>query len=106
MEFLYHAFIFDLLRWEFRPPRLHLFSVLGMKKFLRELVIIFAVILLLAIIINYRFGKNYYNHYELQYKELVTPKKKIDGIILGTSHGTHGIRPEVLDSLGIGFYNF
>jgi len=77
-----------------------------MKKFLKELVLIFAVILLLAITINYRFGKNYYNHYELQYRELVAPKKKIDGIILGTSHATHGIRPEVLDSLGLGFYNF
>jgi len=47
-----------------------------MKKFLKELAMIFAVILLLVIVINYSFGKNYYNHYELQYKEIVYPKKK------------------------------
>ena len=77
-----------------------------MKKFLKELAIILSVVLLLMIVINYRFGKNYYNHFELQYNEIVEPKKKIEGIILGTSHGTHGIRPEMLDSLGFGFYNF
>jgi len=77
-----------------------------MKKFLAELGGLFLIILLLAAIINYDFGKNYYNHYELQYREIAEQKKAIDGIILGTSHGTHGIRPEVLDSLGIRFYNF
>ncbi len=77
-----------------------------MKKFLKEFGIFFLIILLLGVIINYSLGKNYYNHFELQYKEIVDPKKKIDGIILGTSHGTHGIRPQVLDSIGIGFYNF
>ena len=77
-----------------------------MKKFLKEFAIFFLILILIAIIINYCFGHRYYNHYELQYKEIVEQKKKIDCIILGTSHGTHGIRPEVLDSLRIGFYNF
>ena len=77
-----------------------------MKRFLKDFAILFVIVLLLAVVINYIFGKRYYNHYELQYKEIVDHKKKIDGIILGTSHGTHGIRPQVLDSLGIGFYNF
>ena len=77
-----------------------------MRKFLKELGVFFLIILLLGVVVNYSFGKNYYNHFELQYKEIVDPKKKIDGIILGTSHGTHGIRPQVLDSIGIGFYNF
>lgn len=77
-----------------------------MKKFLNEFGIFFLIIALLAVVINYCFGKRYYNHYELQYKEIVEHKKKIDCIILGTSHGTHGIRPEILDSMGVGFYNF
>ena len=70
------------------------------------MALLLLVVLLIAFIINYCFGRRYYNHYELQYKEIVEHKKKIDCIILGTSHGTHGIRPQVLDSLGIGFYNF
>lgn len=77
-----------------------------MKKFLREVGIFFLLLLTLALIINYRFGKSYYSHFELQYKEVIEHKKNIGGIILGTSHGAHGIRPQVLDSTGIGFYNF
>lgn len=77
-----------------------------MKKFLREFGIFFLILLGLALVINYRFGKSYYSHFELQYNEITGHKKNIDCIILGTSHGTHGIRPEILDSLGIGFYNF
>ena len=77
-----------------------------MKKFLREFGLFCLIILALALVINYCFGKRYYTHYELQYKEILENSKKIDCIILGTSHGTHGIRPEVLDSLGLGFYNF
>src|SRR5436190_16329571 len=77
-----------------------------MKKFLKEFGIFCFVILVIVLVINYCFGKRYYTHYELQYREAVGHSKKIDCIILGTSHGTHGIRPEVLDSLGLGFYNF
>ena len=77
-----------------------------MKKFLNDFGIFFLIVLLLAVVINYCFGKRYYNHYELQYNEIIKHTKKIDGIILGTSHGTHSVRPQVLDSLGIGFYNF
>ncbi|MCB0410733.1 MAG: hypothetical protein KDD29_10975, partial [Flavobacteriales bacterium] len=77
-----------------------------MNKFLREFGIFFLTILIIVILINYRLGKNYYNHYELQYQEIVQQKKKTDFIILGTSHATHGVRPDVLDSLGYGFYNF
>ena len=77
-----------------------------MKKFLKDFGVFLVIVFLVAIVINYCFGKRYYNHYELQYKEIVEHTKKIDCIILGTSHGTHGIRPQVLDSLGPGFYNF
>lgn len=77
-----------------------------MNKFLKEFGVFLLVMLAIALVINYRFGKSYYSHFELQYKETVTPQKRIDGIILGTSHGAHGLRPEVLDSTGKSFYNF
>lgn len=77
-----------------------------MRKFLKEILIFTTILLTLALIINYRLGHNYYNHYELQYHEITANKKKIDCIIIGTSHATHGIQPALLDSLGIGFYNF
>jgi len=45
-------------------------------------------------------------HYKEQYFSATNTTSNTDGIILGTSHATHSIRPTILDESGITFYNY
>lgn len=44
--------------------------------------------------------------YKNQYSTATNSLPKIDGIILGTSHATHSLRPTLLDKSDVTFYNF
>jgi len=58
----------------------------------------------------FNFFQTFYNqepeHYRKQYNSIINFKSEYDGIILGTSHATHSIRPSILDQSGIRFYNY
>jgi len=85
----------------------HLFIFsFNMKKFITNIFCFFIILLFIAIMIDYRLEKNINTHSELQYIETTNPNKNADFIILGTSLAAHGIRPEILDSIGIKSYNF
>jgi hypothetical protein len=45
-------------------------------------------------------------HYKNQYAAAINTQTKIDGIIIGTSHATHSLRPKLLAQSGINFFNF
>lgn len=64
---------------------------------------------LLIIFISINIFQSHFNddypHYKLQYSETTNITSSYNGIIIGTSHATHSIRPSYLDSTGISFYN-
>jgi hypothetical protein len=62
---------------------------------------------LIIFLIDLRFDYNIVTHYKLQYDEVYNHRINADAIIIGSSHGTHGINPKYLDGLdGLKFYNF
>jgi hypothetical protein len=69
----------------------------------------FSIVVLLVFIIMNLF-QSYYNiepeHYKKQYESITNYKNDYEGIIIGTSHATHSIRPSILDKSGIRFYNY
>lgn len=77
-----------------------------MKKFLINSLQFCGLLMVLMISINlFQSTYNYEPpHYKMQYEAV--KQDSYNGIILGTSHATHGIRPSILDETGINFYNF
>ncbi len=77
-----------------------------MKAFLKHLLGFLLLFIVLCAIIEFQLSKNINNNHELQYAEVLHNTKHANAIIFGASHSTDGIRPAVLDSLGLRFYNF
>lgn len=79
-----------------------------MRGFLLKLLLFGGIAFTLFALANAVAGR--YNgepaHYAAQFKEAFRPQFKEDGIILGSSHATHGIRPTLLDRTGTRFYNY
>jgi len=78
-----------------------------MKKFIRQLSLFFAIIFTILLSIN-TFQSHYNNeppHYKLQYAETANSQSQFNGVIIGTSQATHGIRPTQLDTLNNKYYN-
>lgn len=80
-----------------------------MRSFLEKIflfVLITAMLFTLAEILFARYNGEP-RHYALQYREIYDhTQQSINGIILGSSHSTHALRPSLLDSAGIRFYNY
>jgi len=79
-----------------------------MKKYLTHLLCFAILIAFSFFLINIL--QKFYNtdpaHYKLQYENVISQNDNTEGIILGTSHATHAIRPTILDQTGIHFYNY
>lgn len=78
-----------------------------MKKFLSR-TSLFTLILTFCVILLNVFHKNYNDdppHYLLQYQESCNVSSSYNGVILGTSQATHGIRPSLIDSEGVKYFN-
>jgi hypothetical protein len=45
-------------------------------------------------------------HYRKQYESIINNVNGYSGIVIGTSHATHSIRPTILDKSGISYYNY
>lgn len=79
-----------------------------MTKFLKNCIYILSQLIIIIFGINTL--QTYFNsepeHYKKQFNAVNYYKNSFDGIILGTSHATHSIRPSYLDESGIRFYNF
>lgn len=79
-----------------------------MKKFLGRLLL-FSFCLSLLLLGLHFFQKKYNRdppHYALHYQELYQAQTKSNAIIIGASHAVHGIRPALLNSESLQFYNF
>ena len=79
-----------------------------MKIFLKKIIYFTSVLLIVFFALN-QLQKHYnagvqYN--KLDYDALFHNNTKYDGIIIGTSHSAMGIRPSILDSSGMSFFNF
>lgn len=79
-----------------------------MKKFIFHALLFMFIVGFLAIGLNAALGR--YNdepeHYALQYRELATRQVNANVIIIGSSHGSHSMRPSVLNTGRFTFYNF
>lgn len=81
-----------------------------MANFTKQILIFILIIVCISFILNLFQG--YFNldpkHYKKQYSSAKNfiPTHNINGIILGTSHSTHSLRPKILDKSGITFYNY
>lgn len=79
-----------------------------MKKFLNKTGVFAVIIVFIFTILNV--FQWVYNddppHYRLQYQEVAKNNDVYNGVIIGTSQATHGIRPSMIDSKDIQFYNF
>lgn len=79
-----------------------------MKRYIYSLSVFALIVFTIFSALNLFHG--YYSpdceHYKLQYDEVKQKKVKANGIIIGASHGTHSIRPSLLDKTGYKFYNF
>jgi|GEM_PF-1359996 len=79
----------------------------NMKNFLTRILAFTFTVFLLFFVLNIFTGR--YNtdpkFYKMQYKAVKETSTRIDGIIIGTSHSLNAIRPSILDSTGISFYN-
>ncbi len=47
-----------------------------------------------------------HQHYQKQYREAFRGRKQYQNIIIGTSQALHSIKPSIIDSCGLSFYNF
>jgi hypothetical protein len=79
-----------------------------MKPFIFKIGFFTLIILLFFTALNIFQGQfnNSPEQFKLKYEEIKYNKQKANGIIIGTSHAAHSIRPSLLDSTGINFYNF
>ena len=79
-----------------------------MKYFIKNFFLFGLVIILIFTSIN--FFQNSFNtdpiHYRKQYESIVKKSNDYSGIIIGTSHATHSLRPSILDASGIKYYNY
>lgn len=79
-----------------------------MASFIKRTLFFLLIVVFAFTVLN--FFQSYYNsepeHYKKQYESIINYKNDYNGIILGTSHATHSIRPSILDKSGIQFYNY
>lgn len=79
-----------------------------MTLFIKRIITLSLIVILVFIILNAL--QSSFNidpiHYKKQYQKITSSKNDYDGIVIGTSHATHSIRPSILDKSGIRFYNF
>lgn len=80
----------------------------NMKLFLMRLIIFVITVAILFFCIN--IFQSRYNvspsQYKLQYEAVNSTSTSFEGVIIGTSHATHSIRPALLADSGVSFYNF
>ena len=77
-----------------------------MKKFLLNLLLLGIIVAIPFGIINYYLGFLEHDYYRWSYDEVKAENENIEGIILGNSQATHGIRPSYLYTLDVDFFNF
>ncbi|OGI07281.1 MAG: hypothetical protein A2Y40_05440 [Candidatus Margulisbacteria bacterium GWF2_35_9] len=79
-----------------------------MGKFIKRFLCLFIFIIILGIVLNIVIKKKNIDpdYYGFQYQEIYNRQSSINAIIIGSSHATHGIRPELLNIQGYSFYNF
>lgn len=80
-----------------------------MKTFLKNTLFFIGILIIVTLAIN--LFQTFYNAEPRFYKNKFSVLEEknnatISGIIIGTSHATHSIRPKQLDTTGIKFYNF
>jgi len=78
------------------------------KRFLLKSSIFFTLLLIIAVFLNSRFKHTIHpnDYYRFQYEEIIHRTVNADNVIIGTSHATHGIQPEILNKSGTSFFNF
>jgi hypothetical protein len=84
------------------------FNFKSMKLFVKKIFVFSLLVIIIFILINF-FQKKYNiepEHFKKQYESILNSKNKMDGIIIGTSHATHSMRPSILDKSGVKFYNY
>lgn len=79
-----------------------------MKRFLLKGIVFFVLLLIIAVFLNFRFKHTVHpnDYYRFQYEEIIHRTVNADNVIIGTSHATHGINPEILSETGTSFFNF
>ena len=90
-----------------RTTHLFIFNFRLMKRFLKQVCLFCAVIIAIVLSLN-TFQKRFNNeppHYRLQYIETTNTQNQFNGVIIGSSQATHGIRPSILDSTHVDYYN-
>jgi hypothetical protein len=79
-----------------------------MRHFIKKSLMYTLLVIFVFTILNW--FQSFYNiepeHYKKQYESIVNNTYDYDGVIFGTSHATHSIRPKVLDESGVKFYNY
>ena len=78
-----------------------------MKIFFKQVCLFCAVIIAIVLSLN-TFQKHFNNeppHYKLQYIATTDIQNQFNGVIIGTSQATHGIRPSYLDNKHVNYYN-
>ena len=79
-----------------------------MKKFLTDLFLFSAIVVLLALGINWLVRT--YNdepvNFSKHYDELLDGEVNANAIVIGSSHGVHAVRPTLLNTDTYSFYNF
>ena len=62
----------------------------------------------MSVTLNFRFKHTVHpnDYYRFQYEEILHHTVNADNVIIGTSHATHGIQPEILNKTGKKFFNF
>ena len=78
-----------------------------MKRFIKHICIFFAIIITIVWSLNtlQRHFNSEPPHYKLHYLETVNTTSQYNGIIIGNSQATHSIRPSLLDTLDVMYYN-
>jgi hypothetical protein len=78
-----------------------------MKRFLLGITSFSGIILVIIFLLNQfqRYFNNEPPHYKLQYQETTNSKSTYNGIIIGNSQATHSIRPSLLDTSNLKFFN-
>ncbi len=79
-----------------------------MRHFVYKLLLFILIIYIIVFGLNFILAKcnNAPLYFSLQYDEVINKKVKANCIIIGTSHGTHAIRPSYLNTDKYKFYNF
>jgi len=79
-----------------------------MKKLLLNILVFAILAIVIFALMNSRLKHTVHpnDYYFLKYREISNLATNADNIIIGTSHAVHGIQPEILDKMGISFYNF